>query len=846
MTGNGPPYEPFLFSCVVDGAHCRFQNQAFHWAASLIHLARVPGSQIALHIVGSLAPDLAEWLRDMGVAIRPVETFGHPYCNKLQQLAPLGAADRPFVVMMDCDTVATAPASWVQPRYVAAKRVDTALPPPSILSNVFAAAGLGEPCWCESDLLPGAETRLTDRNNCNGGVYVIRRSFLDILAPAWHRWARWCVERHELFGPYASHIDQVSLALAARELRIDIEPLDRSYNFPTHLPLPPECDVDPFILHYHSHIDCQLLLKPTGLPRTDAAITRVNECFSALRRSAFLNATFFGARYELFPELGSGVGSAGEHVEYKRRVLKTLIRDPDLSVLDVGCGNLAATAHLPVRRYVGIDIAASAIAEARLQRPEWVFVAGDATTQHLSPADVVICLDVLIHQPSCARYRQLVNRLVSLTNSTLIVGAYDHEPVFTSSITFYHEPITETLAQYAEFGETSVVGRYRDVSVVVARKRRNRVHSRDMSAADFNIMSAVTDHPLYLRTSVDRARVEIGFFPAHNPRAIEYPWILAQIPENLASRTVLDVGAGLNPVPFMLADRGASVVTVDCHCEVRDPAQRTAWNEWGFLDYGKLDRRIISVHTAYEDYTPATLFDCIYSVSVIEHLATRIQSLWIERFAGQLKSNGLLLLTVDLVPDSDRLWNFREGQRVEAEEKHGTLQTIVGELRAAGFRVGHCGVKRNIPRSRVDVGFILAYRSPRPSVMSAGIQRASGPPSHNVDFLNATPRPYTAETLVATAGQDLTIRGWAVDLQSSALAGGVEVLVDGIPYESVYGLDRADVADFFRVSALGRAGFEMLLPGELLPRGRHCFQIRVVSGDRRTYWDGPEFTVECR
>ncbi|HZL70332.1 MAG TPA: hypothetical protein VFC29_23710 [Candidatus Limnocylindrales bacterium] len=155
-------YEDFLFSCVVD-SNFKFQSQVHSWATSLIDLAGVPGRAIVVHTVASLDPALESWLRDAGVEIRAIAPFrGHAYCNKLAQLDSLSTFNKPFVVMMDCDTVVTAPISWPKPQAISAKRVDTAQPPRTILTRIFAEAGLGEPHWAESDLLPGPEGRSTD------------------------------------------------------------------------------------------------------------------------------------------------------------------------------------------------------------------------------------------------------------------------------------------------------------------------------------------------------------------------------------------------------------------------------------------------------------------------------------------------------------------------------------------------------------------------------------------------------------------------------------------------------------------------------------------------------------
>ncbi len=235
-------------------------------------------------------------------------------------------------------------------------------------------------------------------------------------------------------------------------------------------------------------------------------------------------------------------------------------------------------------------------------------------------------------------------------------------------------------------------------------------HRRDISSHDLDAMLALTPHREALRELVACGRERIGFFPAHNPRALEYPWVLANMPPQLANVRILDVGAGVNPLPFALAQRGARVVTIDKHPLLRDPGQREEWNEWGFLDYSQLDARITSLHVAYEDSPNSMAFDCIYSVSVIEHLPRTVRESWVRKFATQLAAGGVLLLTVDLIPQTNLLWNLSEGAVVEPTSAHGEIASLLDELDAAGFGVECTSVQREIPDSRVDIGFIRAVR----------------------------------------------------------------------------------------------------------------------------------------
>jgi len=700
----------FVFSCVVDSKY-KFQIQSQYWVTTLIKLGHISPDKIVINTVSRIDPDLDAWFRGLGINVFSVDAYpGHPYCNKLQQIdLLLDKFDSKYFVLMDCDTaISDHLSTLLKPSCIAAKRVDTANPPTNVISTVFKAAGLGEPKLVKADFLPGRDGILTDINNCNGGVYVINNDFLKKLNPIWKKWVNWCIAHDNFFEQYAIHIDQVSLALAMRELSLDIEPLPVSYNMPIHLSITANDDVDAHVIHYHSMFDDQLFLKQIGLPKIDLSISRVNDCLRQSRKDSFINSIFFGARYELFPELGSGIGSRGDYLTYKQYILNAVVNNPLSTVIEVGFGDLEVSRSLPVKDYLGVEITLASIEKAKMLRPDWEFIVGDIRNIQLAKRDIAICLDVLIHQPTYNHYLQLLRSLCDLANDTVIIGAYDCEPAYTSSITFYYEPISATLKKLHDFTEISVVGKYRDISVIVARKRPPLSHQRDISPDKFNIMSVVTDYPLLLRILVDKSRQAFGFFADHTPRCLEYPWILSRFPEILNGTSVLDVGAGLNPVPLMLANRGADVFTVDNHVLKRDLSQKTDLNEWGYLDYSLLDSRITSLNTAYETFSAAVKFDAIYSVSVIEHVKANVRRTWIDKFAHDMKMGAMLLLTVDLIPETNFLWCFAEGKVVEAKEIHGTLDDIKEELICAGFIVDECLIKRNLMNCRVDIGFIHA------------------------------------------------------------------------------------------------------------------------------------------
>jgi len=254
-------------------------------------------------------------------------------------------------------------------------------------------------------------------------------------------------------------------------------------------------------------------------------------------------------------------------------------------------------------------------------------------------------------------------------------------------------------ALYPELGN-------RDVSVIVATKHQN-LHKRDILSEDLNEAFAEVKRPDLLQYLVDVSRFNFGFFTSHYPRVFEYTWLLAQL-ENEKNGTVLDIGAGVCPLPICLNEQGLQVTTVDSHPKKRILKDRDEWNEWGFLDYAIFDKKIKSYNSDFLKYKTTDLFDYIYSISVIEHIPSKGRIQLIKKVAKLLKKGGKLLLTIDLIPNTNNLWNFSEDKEVESTAEHGSIESFKKELSSSGFEVLEEEIQRNIKDSRTDVYYVKA------------------------------------------------------------------------------------------------------------------------------------------
>ena len=173
--------------------------------------------------------------------------------------------------------------------------------------------------------------------------------------------------------------------------------------------------------------------------------------------------------------------------------------------------------------------------------------------------------------------------------------------------------------------------------------------------------------------------------------------------------TVLDVGAGVSPIPLHLDAIGFSVTTVDPSTIDRAGQDPATWDEWGYLDYAHISPRVRSFNTTMEELPAELTFAMIYSVSVIEHLTASARRALLVEAHRRLDPGGHLLLTVDITTGSPQLWNMNAGEIVDTTEPHGTFCDLLEEVRSAGFEIVDVGSERDLGL-HVELGCIVARR----------------------------------------------------------------------------------------------------------------------------------------
>jgi SAM-dependent methyltransferase len=192
------------------------------------------------------------------------------------------------------------------------------------------------------------------------------------------------------------------------------------------------------------------------------------------QRGQFDNAEFWEERYRQNLALGSGGGSRGQYLLFKRRLLEDLLLQyQPRTLLDVGCGDIEVTRTLTFSgTYTGIDLSPFIVARNQELRADWQFLHGDFLELqrcHEVHADLVLCLDVLIHQHDHAVYREFVRQLVGAAEAALLVNGFEVPPRSgrLSPNVAFHEPITQTLRECG-VENMHILGEFRNTVMVIA------------------------------------------------------------------------------------------------------------------------------------------------------------------------------------------------------------------------------------------------------------------------------------------------------------------------------------------------------------------------------------------
>lgn len=217
------------------------------------------------------------------------------YTNKINQLFTLERDDFDVLIACDTDLAIIEPLDPVASMHtVRARRVDQDNPPLRVLEHIQSFLGVhGRPSFTSPGCQPAATTYAL---NCNGGLLMIPRQFMQTLANQWLRYAQILHGNRELLERWVDHIDQVSWAFAMMNLQLPFHELPIEYNFPTSLAkrIPRRTYRSPIVLHYHRDIDRKGKIKSSRVWAVNRSIKKANKWLEP-RNTAFgrlLHRTF--------------------------------------------------------------------------------------------------------------------------------------------------------------------------------------------------------------------------------------------------------------------------------------------------------------------------------------------------------------------------------------------------------------------------------------------------------------------------------------------------------------------------------------------------------------------------
>lgn len=420
----------------------------------------------------------------LGAMIRTVSRFSekHGPSNKLRFFEVEDIDQYESIVFLDCDTLVLGDfSSRLTVGGLQAKIADMLTVPLPAFMNVLPLFDI-DPKKVE------LEHRCTYSGEasyvyCNTGVLFFSKDTWKRFYPVWRKANDTLLDNLEFIKGYEYYCDQISFSVAYYLLNgVSFEPLSSEFNFPMHLDItkaPQEMlSVDPFIVHYHQCTDESGYILKRATEPINEKIARFNERYRTFKREHFDNRMFWNFRYSQFPDLGSGLGSRGENLIYKRQILNTVLGQYEFdSLLDIGCGDQMVTEHIRDDCYTGVDISSEVIRKNQLKYPRRKYYCGDFIELDLGEHDISVCFDVLIHLPAVEQYRQAVKKIVDCTNRIGIVSGFEHAPqMHKSEITFFHEPLSVTL-QNLGITDLQVIGEYRETKVLLFKKGSHEVPS---------------------------------------------------------------------------------------------------------------------------------------------------------------------------------------------------------------------------------------------------------------------------------------------------------------------------------------------------------------------------------
>jgi SAM-dependent methyltransferase len=178
----------------------------------------------------------------------------------------------------------------------------------------------------------------------------------------------------------------------------------------------------------------------------------------------FNNKKFWNERYSTDMELGSGPGSRGENLRLKKNLIEKTLKEYGIKdVLDIGCGDIEIIKDLKIDNYIGYDISEIIIKRNQRIKPNWKFKYADILNlKKLPRADLVLCLDVLIHQGTERKFFNILKKcLDSIKKIGVLTGCKKD-----GWNVFFHMSLDKAIKQLKPQAKIEKLGEYRNTDIL--------------------------------------------------------------------------------------------------------------------------------------------------------------------------------------------------------------------------------------------------------------------------------------------------------------------------------------------------------------------------------------------
>ena len=451
-----------IYSTLIDSSAEEIYS-AYYLVLSLIHLS-VPSSSIIVHLLPDV-PELTEKVfQKLGcTTVRLALPDNKSYSKKLSQLRGLVEGGSDYIILLEPQMLVVEPLDvYFNSDLIQAKVADYPKPSLAVFKSLATTFGLDAlPASIASDYSIGD----TFIGNANSALYIIPRALAKNLVEHWSSYF------NQLIAHHSTYLDEISFFFAIHLNHIPFRYLPSNANYSlqankVNIHLDARDNIR--ALNHRSSLNRVGLfeIKTPSTQKLATAMVRANQVI----QKHFHNQLFWNFRYEQNPELGSGVGSRGETANYKRDLMREIGIESAESVLDYGCGDLEVIKPLKIRSYLGLDQSDIAIQKARESHPNWqfrLFSDGDSG-ENIPEAEIVLCMEVLIHQKTEESYRRIIEIISSKCKKTLMVSGYEtlSESYLANHMLGFYEPLSQSLQKTDRFSKITCIGCHSDIVYV--------------------------------------------------------------------------------------------------------------------------------------------------------------------------------------------------------------------------------------------------------------------------------------------------------------------------------------------------------------------------------------------